>query len=371
MNANPTEIAGAPPGYDPKDLAEAVFDSVRVGIVVLDRELAVRYLNYAAEVLLGVSLRQAAGRSIDDFVDTGGGVSEMLDVALTEAQPVSRHDFYVQLRSRGTICTDSFVACAQMPDGDLGLVWEILESDSHIRHITSVVAADLDAANQLMLDGFAHEVKNPLGGIRGAAQLLERELPGRELKEFTEVIISESDRLRNLVDRMVSPEKHAAPFTAVNIHEVLERVRLILSTGESSRVRIVRDYDPSIPELNGNFDQLVQAFLNLVKNAVQAIDESGQSGTVVLRTRVAGAVRLFGNRPQMGIRIEIEDNGPGVPEHLQAQIFFPLVTGRATGTGLGLSIARTCVAKHGGNLSFDSRPGDTRFCVLLPVHGHG
>lgn len=355
-------------GVDPRDLAEAVFDAVRIGIIVLDHRFCVQYLNYAAEVLLGVSLRQATDRPIGDFIETGQDVVEMLNVTLREAQPVARHDFTLRVRNHGSLRTDSFVATANLPDNQPGLIWEILELDSHLRRVASVVAADLDAANRVMLGSFAHEVKNPLGGIRGAAQLLERELPDQSLREFTEVIISESDRLRKLVDRMVSPESDLTPFAPVNIHEVLERVRLVLTSDDTRRVAIERDYDPSIPEVDGSFDQLVQAFLNIAKNAVQSIEESGRDGRVILRTRVAGSVRLLDERPRMALRVEVEDDGPGVPEHLQAQIFFPLVSGRPKGTGLGLSIARTCLTRHGSILGVESRPGKTVFTAFLPVH---
>ncbi|MDH3637538.1 MAG: nitrogen regulation protein NR(II), partial [Gammaproteobacteria bacterium] len=222
---------------------------------------------------------------------------------------------------------------------------------------------DQHAANQAVLRGLAHEIKNPLGGLRGAAQLLDGELPNRELREYTRIIIHEADRLSTLVDRMMGSYK-PIQSVALNVHEVLEHIRKLILVDIQEGLNIERDYDPSLPEIIGDRDQLVQAVLNIVRNAVQALE---QQGSIRLRTRIERNPMFGRIRHRHGIRVDIEDDGPGVPRELTDQIFYPLVTGRAEGTGLGLSIAQDIVAKHGGYIEFTSKPGHTRFSMVLPV----
>jgi two-component system nitrogen regulation sensor histidine kinase GlnL len=218
-------------------------------------------------------------------------------------------------------------------------------------------------SSRMMLGQLAHEVKNPLGGLRGAAQLLERELPDPALREYTRIIISEADRLSALVASMSGPAR--PPRRAVlNIHEVCEHVHRLLRSEAPPSVLIGRDYDPSVP--NGRFDrdQLIQALLNITRNALQAV--SGQ-GHITLRTRVCSNISIAGRRHRLAVSVQVEDNGPGVPQALRASIFYPLVTGRATGTGLGLAVAQDVVTRHGGLIEFESEPGRTVFQMLLPL----
>jgi two-component system nitrogen regulation sensor histidine kinase GlnL len=224
-------------------------------------------------------------------------------------------------------------------------------------------------ANRLMLRGLAHEIKNPLGGLRGAAQLLERELADPALTEYTQIIIGEADRLKNLIDRMLSSEL-APAMARVSVHEVLERVRALVVADLPAGLTIECDYDPSLPDLWADRELLMQAFLNLVRNAVQAVDESGtRPGQVLLRTRVRRRVTIAGRHHRLLVQVDVIDNGPGVPEDLREQIFHPLITGRTTGTGLGLSIAQSLVSRHEGCINFHSVPGNTVFSVLLPIAG--
>jgi len=218
-------------------------------------------------------------------------------------------------------------------------------------------------AARAVVRGLAHEIKNPLGGLRGAAQLLERELSDESLKEYTSIIIGEADRLQNLLNRMLGPNTvpHKRP---INIHQVLERVRGVVLAEVPVGVEIIRDYDPSIPDFNADPDQLIQALLNIVRNAVQAIDGSGE---ITLRTRVQRQFTIGQHRYKLAARVDVIDNGPGIPADMLESIFYPMVTTRPEGTGLGLSIAQSLVQQHDGLIECTSRPGRTVFTVLLPL----
>lgn len=222
---------------------------------------------------------------------------------------------------------------------------------------------DQTQANRLLLRNLAHEIKNPLGGIRGAAQLLEHELDKPGLREYTQVIIKEADRLRTLMEKLLTPQ-HMPHFSALNIHEVLERVRSVVLAELSSGLRIQRDYDTSLPDLTGDKEQLIQVFLNLVRNAAQAMHGKGE---IVLRTRIARQVTLMKKRYPLAVMIQVIDNGPGIPAHLRDKIFYPLVSGRAEGHGLGLTLAQDFISQHRGSIEFDSEPERTCFTVLLPL----
>ncbi|WP_189536410.1 nitrogen regulation protein NR(II) [Paludibacterium paludis] len=219
-------------------------------------------------------------------------------------------------------------------------------------------------ANRELIRNLAHEIKNPLGGIRGAAQLLEHELSDRpDLKEYTGVIREESIRLQSLVDRLLAPHRHQVA-TQINIHEVLERVRSIVLAEHREGLSVQRDYDVSLPPLTADKEQLIQIVLNIVKNAVEAMKGRG---ALILRTRVARQVTLARRRHPLALKLQIIDDGPGVPEELRDHVFHPLVTGRADGTGLGLTLAQSFVHQHGGSIEFESRPGYTCFTVMLPL----
>jgi two-component system nitrogen regulation sensor histidine kinase GlnL len=218
-------------------------------------------------------------------------------------------------------------------------------------------------ANRELLRNLAHEIKNPLGGLRGAAQLLELELPKPELKEYTQVIIKEADRLQSLMDRMLTP--HRLPqYRLISIHEVLERVRSLLLAEHPQGITIRRDYDTSLPDISADQEQLIQVMLNIARNAAQAMHGQGE---ITLRTRVARQVTLAKKRYRLALMIQIIDNGPGIPENIREKIFYPLVSGREGGSGLGLTLAQTFVAQHHGSVECDSKPGRTCFTILLPV----
>jgi two-component system nitrogen regulation sensor histidine kinase GlnL len=209
----------------------------------------------------------------------------------------------------------------------------------------------------------AHEVKNPLGGIRGAAQLLEQELESPELREYTGIVIREADRLRKLVDRMLGPNT-LPRRRRCNVHEILEQVRALIAAEGRAKIVLARDYDPSIPPLWADPDQLLQAFLNIVQNAVEALDEGG---VITVRTRVQRQCSIGPRRNKLVACVDVVDNGPGISQELMQRIFLPMITTRSKGTGLGLSIAQNLVNQHQGLIECSSRPGETVFTTLLPV----
>jgi two-component system, NtrC family, nitrogen regulation sensor histidine kinase GlnL len=223
---------------------------------------------------------------------------------------------------------------------------------------------DSARANKELIRNLAHEIKNPLGGIRGAAQLLETEVAGSELCEYTQVIIKEADRLQTLVDRLLAPHRHPRRIGEVNIHEVFERVRSVVLAEYPNGLAIERDYDASLPDFRGDKEQLIQALLNLVRNAAQALCGAG---TIRLTTRIARQGTIDKVRYRLALDLHVIDDGPGVPDEIRDRIFYPLVSGREGGTGLGLTLAQTFVQQHGGMIECDSRPGRTDFRILLPL----
>jgi two-component system nitrogen regulation sensor histidine kinase GlnL len=214
----------------------------------------------------------------------------------------------------------------------------------------------------------AHEIKNPLGGIRGAAQLLEFELPEKGLREYTQVIIKESDRLQTLVDRLLAPHRKAHAMEPLNIHEVLERIRSLVLAEFPQGLKIIRNYDTSLPDILGDQEQLIQAVLNIVHNAAQALSDEIRRGTaqIELRTRVARSVTIAKQRHRLALDLHVIDNGPGIPDEIRERIFFPLVSGREGGSGLGLTLAQTFVQQHQGFIACESRPGYTDFHIQIP-----
>jgi two-component system, NtrC family, nitrogen regulation sensor histidine kinase GlnL len=224
-------------------------------------------------------------------------------------------------------------------------------------------------AHKELIRNLAHEIKNPLGGIRGAAQLLELELQSPELAEYTQVIVHEADRLQSLVDRLLAPHRHPHQVGDVNIHEVCERVRSLILVEYPQGLRVQRDYDTSIPEFRGDRAQLIQAVLNIVQNAAQALAERIAQGDacITLRTRVARQVTFGRQRYKLALELPVIDNGPGVPDAIRDRIFYPLVSGRDGGSGLGLTLAQTFVQQHHGLIECESVPGRTDFRILIPL----
>jgi len=248
-------------------------------------------------------------------------------------------------------------------------VVELLPLEAQARQDREERLLDQAQANKELIRNLAHEIKNPLGGIRGAAQLLEMEVGSRDLKEYTRVIIHEADRLQTLVDRLLAPHRKPHVVGDVNIHEVCERVRSLVLAEFPRGLAVVRDYDTSIPEFRGDREQLIQAVLNIAHNACQALAERIAAGDaqLVFRTRVARQVTFGKQRYRLALELHVIDNGPGVPPSIRDRIFFPLVSGREDGSGLGLTLAQTFVQQHHGLIECDSVPGRTDFRILIPL----
>ena len=326
---------------------------------MFDSALCVSYLNPAAEMLFAISARQARGMSVAELMPEATGFVAALKRALETQHPFTEHELQLHIADK-MVTLDSTVT----PLSTHKLLVEFLRVERHRRIAREENLLAQYQANRAMLRGLAHEVNNPLGGLRGAAQLLERELPDPSFKEYTRIIIGEADRLRNLLSRLLGPN-NLPQKQASNIHEVLERVRSVVLAEIPEGIRIARDYDPSIPDLHADAEQLIQAVLNIVRNAAQALE--GKDGNVKLRTRVQRQFTIGPKCHKLVVRIDITDDGPGIPAELIENIFYPMVTGRAEGTGLGLSIAQSLVNQHGGLIECASVPGKTTFTLLLPI----
>ena len=348
----------------PKKLIENLFDSLATAVVVLDAELRLVMLNSAAEGLLHVSASSVLGSSLTDLVLKAEDLVVSLRQAMNETQPFTARNVGLQLPENTVEEVDLTVSNLESPKG---LLLE-LHPTSRINSISQgSFSEEQQITTRSLIKGLAHEVKNPLGGIRGAAQLLERALPNEDLKEYTGVIISESDRLRDLVDRMLGPWQPVL-FEAVNLVEVIEHVMQILQPEFKPDLHLQRDYDPSLPEVSGNKDQLIQAILNIARNACQALSTI-EYAKLTFRTRVMRQFTIGSVRHKQVMHLSITDNGPGIPPDLIDRIFFPMISGRAEGSGLGLSISQNIIGQHGGALQVSSRPGNTVFSVFLPFHG--
>ncbi|MEF8792150.1 nitrogen regulation protein NR(II) [Thiohalorhabdus sp.] len=354
------------PASDPAKRPAQVLDSLTTSVLTFDDRLQLQWLNPAAEELFAVGLRQGTERSLGElFPGRTNLVHQALGV-LAQPRVVSEREVWLQCPSETGHLVDVTLSPLPLDDGDhLGLLAEVTLSDRRSRIAQEGRRLEEQRALHRVIRGLAHEVKNPLGGLRGAAQLLAAHLSDPELAEYTDVIEHEVDRLLKLLEQLQGP-RSGAEHGPVNIHEVLERVRRLAAAEAPEKVTITSDYDPSLPEATGNFDQLVQVFLNLATNAVNAVSDRNQ-GRVTLRTRVVRNYTIEGRRHPLALRVEVADNGPGIPEAEHSQIFYPLVTSRAEGRGLGLSIAQDLVTTHGGVINLKSRPGETVFQVTLPL----
>lgn len=335
-------------------------DCLSTGAMVLDADDRIQYVNPAAETLLGVSSALLIGTHAAQTFERSPELLAAIRTVRSEQETVIEYEVDVVVSGHPPIRIGCSISPLEKPEQSVLI--EMRAVDPHLRIARLEQARLQQEANRELLRNLAHEIKNPLGGIRGAAQLLEHELPRESLREYTQVIIKESDRLQSLMERLLTP--HRMPrFGAVNIHEVLERVRSLI-LAETPSVTLRRDYDISLPEIRGDAEQLIQATLNIARNAVQAMHGSGE---LIFKTRVARQITLESRRYRLGMRVEIIDNGPGIPEDIREQIFYPLVSGREGGSGLGLAVAQTLVAQNHGTIDCESRPGHTVFSIFLPL----
>jgi two-component system nitrogen regulation sensor histidine kinase GlnL len=375
-----------PKGFD-------AYDQLATMVAIARRDGHCLFANSTLENTLAVSRRALLrGSVLDWFVDPLPMRETLLALHRSE---VTSGRFEAQLKRAPLGLADPLlvrVNVGQMEAADWALV-EMVEIEQQTRQDREERALGLAQANKELVRNLAHEIKNPLGGIRGAAQLLEMELTSRPtglprvrigaphsikpsrsgvargLSEYTQVIIHEADRLQALVDRLLAPHRKPHVVGDVNIHEVCERVRLLILAEFPRGLEVQRDYDTSIPEFRGDREQLIQAVLNIVRNATQALGEQIAAGSarLILRSRIARQVTIGRQRFRLALELHIQDNGPGVPESIRERIFHPLVSGREGGSGLGLTLAQTFVQQHQGTIEFDSVPGRTSFKILIPL----
>ncbi len=327
------------------------------------------YVNPAAESALDLSRKALEGQSVQDLFGDNAALSAMISEVKGGHIMAQRQEMILDSLP-GSIHHESIpahVVIASLEDPNL-IMMEWFPIDQQLRSERDERVTQQVEANKQLMRNLAHEIKNPLGGIRGAAQLLEFELSEKGLREYTQVIIKESDRLQTLVDRLLAPHRKAHVMESFNVHEALERVRSLVLAEFPKGLRIIRNYDTSLPEVMGDREQLIQAVLNIVHNAAQALSEEISQGAaqIELKTRVARSVTIAKKRYKLAMDLHVIDNGPGIPEEMIDRIFFPLVSGREGGSGLGLTLAQTFVQQHRGFIACESRPGRTDFHIQIP-----
>jgi two-component system nitrogen regulation sensor histidine kinase GlnL len=348
---------------DLPDTAPSAFSGLELlssAVVLVDDQLVVRYLNPGAENLFATSSRKIVGYSLRRLLGEPAGLESALNNVLRDNWSYTGHNLKVLRPGMETLHLDCTVTPVEVVDARLLL--EFRPMDAQLKVAREEQLAHQQQANRELVRNLAHEIKNPLGGIRGSAQLLERELDDPQLREYTQVIIAEADRLQELMSRLLTSHRMMQP-TQLNLHDVIERVRrLILAEFPSIEVR--RDYDTSLPSVTGDREQLIQAILNVARNAAQAMQGSGE---IVMRTRAARQVTLAKRRFKLAVQLQVIDNGPGIPDDIRDRIFYPLVSGRENGSGLGLSLAQSFIEQHQGAIEVESRPGRTCFTLFIPI----
>ncbi len=330
-------------------------------VVLVDEDLHLVYANPAAETLFAFSLKNVSHQPLAQlFADSGEFVAGLKDVLAHDWSYTGRD---LTLTRPGQESLQLNCLITPIEDPAARLLIEFRPLDQLLRIAREERQMDQQQANRELIRNLAHEIRNPLGGLRGSAQLLERELERPELREYTQVIIKEADRLQALMDRLLTP--HRPPqIASLNIHEVLERVRTLIMAEFPQGIRIQRDYDASLPDFHGDKEQLIQAVLNIARNAAQAMNGRGE---IEFRTRAARQVTLAKQRYKLALELQVTDNGPGIPEELRERMFYPLVSGRDGGSGLGLTLSQTFVQQHHGTIECASKPGRTCFTILLPL----
>ena len=335
-------------------------------VAVVRTDGVVIFANAALEDALGLSRRTIQGSQFPDCFSEPLILQNALEGAGSNEFAALRYDAWLKRSSREPLPVHVVVAQADVP-GEA--IVELLPQEQQARQDREERLLEQAQANKELIRNLAHEIKNPLGGIRGAAQLLEMEIESAELTEYTQVIIHEADRLQTLVDRLLAPHRRPHLVGDVSIHEVCERVRSLILAEFPRGLKLTRDYDVSIPDFRGDREQLIQAVLNITQNAAHALAERIADGVaqIIFKTRIARQVTFGKQRYRLALELHVIDNGPGVPDSIKDRIFYPLVSGREGGSGLGLTLAQTFVQQHHGLIECDSVPGRTDFKILIPL----
>lgn len=344
-----------------------LLDNLSTAVLLLDDKLHITYANHAAQSVFDRGFNLLVGCSVYQYIVHSSLDLNRFDQNTQHGEAFSDGEVQISFADGRHILAD--VSVTNMLEEDVQQILleiRLVQQQKRISQETHQWAQQ-QAARELVR-GLAHEIKNPLGGIRGAAQLLEKELVSADQKEFTAVIIEQSDRLRNLVDRLLGPNVRPN-FAWQNIHQVLEKICTLVSLDLSHNIKIVRDYDPSIPDLFIDQDMIQQAALNIVRNSVQVLNDNLniEDSQITLITRIERHVIIHGASFPLCLKIQIIDNGPGVPNELRDTLFYPMVTSKKDGTGLGLSISQTLINHHRGKIEVDSWPGHTEFTLYLPI----
>jgi two-component system nitrogen regulation sensor histidine kinase GlnL len=354
---------------DPALARYAAFDHLATMVAVVQPDGRCVFANAAFGDVLGWSSRSHLRGSLYDWFVDGPAVRDTVAAVLRNDFSSSRFDALLRrpVLTHGDTLPVHVIVNQMEGSGDVLI--ELVEIEQQTRQAREERALGQARATKELIRNLAHEIKNPLGGIRGAAQLLEMEVESRALTEYTQVIIQEADRLQALVDRLLAPHRKPHVVSDVNVHEVTERVRALILAEFPRGLRVVRDYDTSIPDFRGDREQLIQAVLNIAHNAAQALVDKIAEGDaqIILRTRIARQITLGKQRYRLALELQVEDNGPGIPESIRDRIFYPLVSGRESGSGLGLTLAQTFVQQHHGTVECESEPGSTRFRILVPL----
>jgi len=345
-------------------MANNILDSLTSAILCVDHELRLRYINQSAESLLEISGTRSCGHTIGELLAETAEFESMLYDALQTNQAYTKRREHLTLLSGHTVNVDYSITPVSEEEWPQLLI-EFQSLDRYLRIDRDEALRDHQQVTRQMIRGLAHEIKNPLGGIRGSAQLLARELNDPAMREYTNIIVDETDRLTSLVDRLLGPKTVPSPADT-NIHEVLERVRKLIEIESNQRISIERDYDPSIPEVYVDAELIMQAFLNIARNAMQSLQDI-DNPKIQFVTRTERQFTIGSKRHRTVITIDIIDNGPGVPEDLKAHLFYPMISGRPDGTGLGLSFAQSIVHQHSGLIEVTSQPGRTDFKIIIPL----
>ncbi|HQY38043.1 MAG TPA: nitrogen regulation protein NR(II) [Giesbergeria sp.] len=355
--------ANAPHGQ--QRLLQAL-DMLSLLVAVLRADGSVLYANAALEQHMGMSRRILEGADFTQFFTDPALLQTALLAASSNDFAALRYEANLKRLHQEPVPVHVNVAPTDVQGEVLVELWPL---EQQVRQDREERLLEQAQAHKELIRNLAHEIKNPLGGIRGAAQLLEMELQSPDLAEYTQVIVHEADRLQSLVDRLLAPHRHPHQVGDVNIHEVCERVRSLILVEHPQGLRVQRDYDTSIPEFRGDRAQLIQALLNIVQNAAQALADRIVQGDacITLRTRVARQVTFGRQRYKLALELHVIDNGPGVPDAIRDRIFYPLVSGRDGGSGLGLTLAQTFVQQHHGLIECESAPGRTDFRILIPL----
>jgi two-component system nitrogen regulation sensor histidine kinase GlnL len=340
-----------------------ILDHLNTATLLFDRDLNLIYVNTAGEILLADSARHLIGvNAMELFKFSDPSLLSNLQQCLSMAEPLVDRELILD-RMGQSFTVNLSATPLIVADRVSEILVELQQVDNHLRISKEEQLLRQQNTARLLVRGLAHEIKNPLGGLRGAAQLLNLELADPELKEYTQIIIAESDRLQGLMDKLLGPNK-PPDFQVINVHEVLERVRQLVEAESSGNLNITCDYDPSIPDIRADKDLLIQAVLNIVKNSVQAIDDKGK---ITLKTRIQRSMTIGRKHHKLALKADIIDNGSGIDPDIMERIFYPMITGRAEGTGLGLSIAQSLINQHNGLIECHSEPGNTVFSIILPI----